>query len=189
MEIYEISSLLILMVPRLHRCKGYIKRQLCAWRVQKCIVLVGADTVLITAWPQSTSFHGGLNRAPNGNMRNLALPIPMVPRLHQSNGYIKTRLRAWRVQKCISLVGSHSVITTAWKQSTPFHGGEYRAQNGNMRNCGRTNPHGTAFARMQWLYQKAATGLESSKMYCPSRCRYRTYHCVEAKYPVSWGVV
>ena len=26
-------------------------------------------------------------------------------------------------------------------------------------------------------------------MYSPSWCRYRTYHCVAAKYPVSWGVV
>ena len=118
-----------------------------------------------------------------------ALPIPMVPRLHQSNGYIKTRLRAWRVQKCIALVGSDSVITTAWKQSTSFHGGEYRAQNGNMRKCGRTNPHGTAFAPKQWLYQNEATGMESPKMYCLSRCRHRTYHCVEVNNPVSWGVV
>ena len=51
------------------------------------------------------------------------LPIPMVQRLHQSNGYIKRKLRAWRVQKCIALVGADTVLTTAWKQSTPFHGG------------------------------------------------------------------
>ena len=54
---------------------------------------------------------------------NLALPIPMVQRLHQSNGYIKRKLRAWRVENCIALVGAHTVLTTAWKQSTPFHGG------------------------------------------------------------------
>ena len=54
---------------------------------------------------------------------NSALPIPMVPRLHQSNGYIKRKLRAWRVQKCIALVGADTVPTTAWKQSTPFNGG------------------------------------------------------------------
>ena len=30
------------------------------------------------------------------------LPIPMVLRLDQSNGYIKRKLRAWRVQKFIS---------------------------------------------------------------------------------------
>ena len=59
----------------------------------------------------------------------------------------------------------------------------------NMRNFGATNPNGTAFAPRQWLYQKEAKGMEIQKMYCPSRCRYRTYHCIEAKYPVSWGVV
>ena len=26
-------------------------------------------------------------------------------------------------------------------------------------------------------------------MYCPSRCRYRTYQCGTANYLVSWGVV
>ena len=103
----------------------------------------------------------------------------------QRNGYIKRKLRAWRVQKCFVLVGVDTVITTAWKQSTSFHGGEYRAQNGNMRNFGPTNPHGTVFVRKQWLYEKEATGMESSKMYCPSRCRYRTYHCVEANFLVS----
>ena len=118
----------------------------------------------------------------------LTLQIPMVPRLHQSNGFMKRKLRAWRVQKFISLVGADTVLTTAWKQSTPFHGGLYRTQNRNMRNFGPTNPHGTAFAPKQWLYLKEATGMESSKTYCPSRCRYRTYHCVAANYPVSWGV-
>ena len=117
-----------------------------------------------------------------------ALPIPMVRCLHQSNGYIKRKLRSWRVQKHIALVGEDTVLTTAWPQTTPFHGG-YRAKKGNMRNFGHTNPHGTAFAPKQWLYQKEATGMERPKMYCPSRCRYRTYLCVEAKYPVSWGVV
>ena len=114
-----------------------------------------------------------------------ANPITMVPRLHQSNGYIKRKLRAWRVQNYIALVGADTVLTSAWKQSTPFH----RAQKVNMRNFGPTNPHGTAFASKQWLYQKQATSMESPKMYCPSRCKHHTYHCVEAKYPVSWGVV
>ena len=118
-----------------------------------------------------------------------AFPIPMVRRLHQSNGYIKRKLRAWRVQKCIDLVGADTVLLTAWPQSTPFHWGWYRAPNRNMRNFGPTNPHGTAFAPKQWLYLKEATGMESPKMYCPSWYRCRTYHCVEAKYPISWGVV
>ena len=119
---------------------------------------------------------------------NSALLIPMVPCLHQSNGYIKRNLRAWRVQNCIALVSADTVLSTAWPQTTPFHGG-YRAQNGNMRKFGPTYPHGTALAPKEWLYEKEATGMESSKMYCPSRCRYCTYHCMEAKYPVSWGVI
>ena len=122
-------------------------------------------------------------------MGSLDLPIAMVPRLHQSNGYIKWKLRACRVQKCIALVGADTVLMTTWPQSTPFHGGWNRAPNGNMRKFGPTNPHGTAFAPKQWLYQKEATGMESPKMYCPSQYRQRTYHSMEAKYPVSWGVI
>ena len=51
------------------------------------------------------------------------LPIPIVPCLCQSNGYMKRKLRAWRVQNFIALVGANNVLTSAWKQSTPFHGG------------------------------------------------------------------
>ena len=54
---------------------------------------------------------------------NWALPIPMVPRFQQSNGYIKRKLRAWRVQKCIYLVGADAVLTSAGPQATLFHGG------------------------------------------------------------------
>ena len=117
------------------------------------------------------------------------LPISTVPRLHQCKGYIKRKLRAWRVQKCIALVGADTALTSAGPQTIPCHGGQYRVHQGNMRNFGPTNTHGTASAPMQWLYQKEATGMESSKMYCPSRCRYRTYQCGAANYPVSWGAV
>ena len=41
--------------------------------------------------------------------------------------------------KSIALVGADTVLTSAEPQSTPFHGGQYRAQNGNMRNFGPTN--------------------------------------------------
>ena len=114
------------------------------------------------------------------------LPIPLVPRLHQSNGYIKRILRIWRAQKRIALVGTETVPTSAGPQTKPFHGGQYRDVNGIMRNFEPTNPHGTAFAPKQWLYQKEATCMESSKMYCPSRCRSSTYQCRAANYPVSW---
>ena len=90
------------------------------------------------------------------------LPNPMVPRFHQCNGFIKRKLPAWRVQKCIALVGADIVLTSARPQTTPCHGGQYRVHGGNLRNFGPTKLHGTAFAPMQWLYQKEATGMESS---------------------------
>ena len=123
MDICVTSALPIPMVPRLHQSNGYIKRKLRAWRVQKCFALVGTDTVLITAWPQSTPFHGGWYGAPNGNMRNFGSTNPMVRRLHQRNGYFKRKLRAWRVQKCIAQASADTVLTTAWKHSTQFHMG------------------------------------------------------------------
>ena len=92
-----------------------------------------------------------------------SLPIPMVPRLHQCNGYIKRKLRAWRVQKGITLVGADTVLTSAEPKTTTCHGGKYRVQRGNVRNFEPTNPDGTASAPMQRLYRKEATGMESSK--------------------------
>ena len=171
----EISSLSIPMVPRLHQCNGYIKKKLRAWRVQKCIALVGANTVLTSAGPQTTHAMGGNVGSTKETCETSSLPIPTVPRLHQCNGYIKWKLRAWRVQKCIALVGADTVLTRAGPQTTPCHSRQYRVQIGNMPNFELTNPHGTASSPMQWLYEKEATGMESSKMYCPSRCRYRTY--------------
>ena len=117
-----------------------------------------------------------------------ALPIPMVQRLHQSNGYIKRKLWAWRVQKCIAHVGANTVLTSSGPETTLFMGGSI-GPNGNMRNFGPTHPHGTTFALKQWLYQKEATGMKSSKLYLPGRFRYRTNLFVEANYPVSLGVV
>ena len=174
-EICKNSSLPISMVPCLYQCNGYIKMKLRAWRVEKCIALVGADTVLTSAGPQTTPCHGGNIESTKEICEISSLQIHMVPRLYEYNGYIKRKLRAWRVQKCITLVGADTVLTSAEPQTTPFQGGQYRVQRGNMRNFEPTNPHGTASVPMQWLYQKEATGMESSKMYCPSRCRYRTY--------------
>ena len=86
----------------------------------------------------------------------LGLQIPMVPRLHQTNGYIKRNLGEWRAEKCNAIVGADTVLTNVGPQTTPFHGGQHRAKNGNMRNFGPTNPHGTAFAPNKWLYEKEA---------------------------------
>ena len=65
--------------------------------------------------------------------------------------------------------------TCAGVITTPFHRWQYKAGNGNMRNFGPTNPHDTAFAPNEWLYQKEATGMESSKM-CEHVCEGHSRH-------------
>ena len=97
MKICGTSCLPILMEQRLHQSNGNIKRKIRAWRVLKCITLVGADTVVTSAVMQSTRFHGGNIGARMEICGTSGLQIPMVPRLHQRNSNIKRKLRAWRV--------------------------------------------------------------------------------------------
>ena len=123
MEVCKTSGLRILMILHLHQSNGNIKRKIRVWEVQKCIALVGADAVLTSAGSQSTPFHGGSIRPRMEICGTLGLPILMVPRLHQSNGYMKRKLRSWRVQKCITLVGADTILTSAGPQNTPFYGG------------------------------------------------------------------
>ena len=111
------------MVPHVHQSNGNFKRNIRAWRVQKCITIVGADIVLTSVGPQSTPFMGGRIGPRMDICGILGLPILMAPRLHQKYGYRKRKLQAWRVQKCIALVGADTVLTSVMPQSTPFHGG------------------------------------------------------------------
>ena len=86
-----------------------------------------------------------------------------------------------------ALVSAETLLTSVGPQTTPFHTGQYRVGNGNMRNFGPINLHGTAFSPKQCGYQKEATGMESSKMYWPSRYINSTYQCVAANFPVFMG--
>ena len=140
MEVCEISGIQITMVPRLHQSNGYIKRKLQVWKAQKCIALVGVETVLTSA------YHGGKYRAENGNMRNFGPTYRHGTAFPQEESLYQRMLRVWRTQKCIALVRGKPPPTCAGLQTTPFHGWLYRAENGNMRNFGPTNSHGTVFA-------------------------------------------
>ena len=66
------------------------------------------------------------------------LLIVMVTCLHQSNVYIKRKLRGWRVKKCIPLVGVKTELTCVGLQTTKVHGGHYNAENGNLHKFGST---------------------------------------------------
>ena len=116
---------------------------------------------------------------------NPGLLLLMVPCLHQSNVYIKRKLRVWRVIKCIPLIGSKTSLTCAGLQTTPSHVCQYRTTTKNLWKSGSTFTHGTVFAQKQCLYQNEATGIETPKMYSSHRCKNLTYLCGTANDPVS----
>ena len=109
----------------------------------------------------------------------------MVPCLHQGNIYIKRKLRVWRDQKCIYLVGAESPLIFAGHQTTPSQGSRYRVGNGNLHKLGWIYRHGTVFAPRQYLHQNEATGMERPEMYLPSWCKKPSYRCGPSKYRVS----
>ena len=63
------------------------------WRAQKCITLVGADTVLTFADRKVPCFIGGSIGPRMEICGTSGLSILMVARFHQSNGYMKRKLR------------------------------------------------------------------------------------------------
>ena len=91
------------------------------------------------------------------------LPIAMVPCLHQNNTYIKRKLYGCRVQKLNFCEGAKSVRTSTNLQLTRIHVSQYRADNANFRNL-VSYRHGTVFAPKQYLYQKEALGMQSTKI-------------------------
>ena len=110
-------------------------------------------------------------------------PMSMVPCLHQGNIYTKGKLRVWRDQKYIPLVGAITPLNCAGRQNTPSRGRQYRAQNGKLSKLGRTFGNGTVFAPRKYL-QKEAKGMERPEMYSASRCNNPTLPVRAGKYPI-----
>ena len=122
---------------------------------------------------------------------NLGLPIVMVPCLHQSNTYIKMKLMVWRAQKCILLVGAKTTLTCTGLQTTAVHGGQYRAENGNLRKV-ESIPiamvpcfHQNILALMQVAHQQEVEGMESLKMQTLLQCKKRIIRYGPANSPAS----
>ena len=101
----------------------------------------------------------------------------MVPCLYQGNIHTKRKLRVWREQKCILLVGAITPLNCAGRHFTQCRGTQYRAQKGKFGKLGWTYLHGTVFAPRKYLYQKEATGMERPEMYSVSRFNNPTELC------------
>ena len=92
-------------------------------------------------------------------------PMAIVPCLHQGNIYAIRKLRVWRDQKCIPLVGAITPLNCAGRHNTQSRRRQYRAQNGKFGKLGRTYGHGTVFAPRKYLYQKKDTGIETRNVF------------------------
>ena len=132
----------------------YIKMKLQVWRVQK-VLPQSVKKPYLPVWGRKLPHFMRGSIGPRMEICvNSGLPIGIVPRFHKKNVIIKRKLRVWRAQKCIALFRGKTPPACAGLQTTPFHGGEYKAKNGNMRSFGPTNPHGTAFPPKKCLQQK-----------------------------------
>ena len=112
-------------------------------------------------------------------------PTAMASCLYKGNIYTKWKLRIWRDQKCIPLVGTITPLNCAGRHNTPSLGRQNRAQNGKFGKLGRTYGHGNVFAPRKYLYQREATGMERPEIYSVCHCNNPTYLCGPSKYPVS----
>ena len=63
-----------------------------------------------------------------------------------------------------NIVGANTVPTSTGPQTSHVLYSPYRAVIGILRKFGRTYRHGTLFAPRQCLYQKEATGMQSTKL-------------------------
>ena len=162
------------MVPCMHQGNTYNKRKLRVWRDQKCIPLVGAITPLNCSGVIIPRLDGGSIGPRTESCVFCDGHMAMVPSFNQGNIYTKRKLRVWRDQKCIPLVGAITPLNCDGPQNTPSRGRQYRAQNGKFGKLVRTYGHGTVFAPGKYLYQKEAKGMERPEMYSASRCNNPT---------------
>ena len=113
------------MVPCLHQGNIYIKRKPRVWRDQKYTPLVGAKSSPVRAvkLPRLKGVGIGPRTETCGNWGG---HTAMVPCLHQGNVSFKRKLRVWRDQKCIPLVGAKIPLTCASRQIAPSQMRWYR---------------------------------------------------------------
>ena len=85
------------------------------------------------------------------------------------------KVRVWRVQKCIFLIGAKTSFTCVGLQTSLSQVSQYKAEKVNLRKSESTPSHGTVFASKQCSYQKETTGIETPKMYSSSWCKNLSY--------------
>ena len=138
-------------VPCLHQGNINSKRKLRVCRDQKCIPLVGSITPLNCAGRHNTPSRGRQYRSQNGKFGKLGRTYGHAT-VFAPRKYTKRKLRVWRDQKCIPLVGAITALNCAGRHNTPSRGRQYRAQNRKFGKLVRNYGHGTVFALRLYSY-------------------------------------
>ena len=134
---------------------------------------------------QTTPSQGRRYRAENGNLRKFGriyrLGTVFAPRqdLYEKGARGMDRLEMYSFSRC------KSPLTCGGSQTTLSEVKRCRAENGNLRKLGRIYRLGTVFAPRQYLYQKAASGMERPETYSFSRFKNPSYLFGRSNYPVS----
>ena len=152
------------MVPCFNQSNLCIQRKLREWKTQKSYPCFGAESSLRILTCKLPVIIPRRVEPTVQICRNSGLPSAMIPCLHQSNLYIKRKLREWRTQKCNTCFGAISLPRSTDLANHRFQAAPYRADSANLRKLGATFRLGTVFAPNQYLYGKEATGMESPKM-------------------------
>ena len=103
--------------------------------------------------------------------------MAIVPCLHQGNIYTKRKLRVWRDQKCIQLVGAITALTCAAVKIPRFEGGSIGPRTESWVNWDG------AMAMVPCLHQgniytkRKLRVWRDQKCYSASRCNNSTYLC------------
>ena len=151
-------------VLSLHQSNIYMKRKIREWRAENVILnSVHKAHLAVRTFKVPNSMQRGIGPSV-AICENSGLRFAMVPSFHQSNIYIKRKLRKWSAHKCNPYFRGKSPPRSADLQNTRFNAARYQAVGLNLRKFGATVRHCTVFAPKKYSYQKEATGLESSKM-------------------------
>ena len=119
-------------VLSLHQSNIYMKRKIREWRAENVILnSVHKAHLAVRTFKVPNSMQRGIGPSV-AICENSGLRFAMVPSFHQSNIYIKRKLRKWSAHKCNPYFSAKSPPRSADLQSTRFHAARYKAVGWNL---------------------------------------------------------
>ena len=134
------------MAPFLHHSNDYTKRKLQVWRVQKCIPVFGAKTILTCARRQTTPSHVSQYRTENGNFRKSGSTFRHGTVFEPKQCLYQKEATGIASPKIYSSSRCKNRTYLCGTENYPVSCSHFRAENGNLRKSRSTFRHSTVFA-------------------------------------------